>query len=71
VVVSDCWHDRDLERGLKLRKIDATAFQAMMRDEPYIDAGLDKFLFMLPKRYLNEAALWRQVVEPTRPGRSA
>lgn len=39
-----------------------------MTAEPYLDAGLDKFLFMLPKRYLNEAALWREVMEPTRSG---
>jgi len=31
-------------------------------DEPYLDAGIDKFLFMLPKRYLNEP-LWHQVFD--------
>ena len=30
-------------------------------DEPYLDAGLDKFLFMLPKRYL-ERPLWDDVL---------
>ncbi len=37
-------------------------------EEPYLDAGLDKFLFMLPKPYLNQPALWAQVMEPTRSG---
>jgi chloramphenicol 3-O phosphotransferase len=31
-------------------------------DEPYLDAGIDKFLFMLPKCYLNEP-LWHQVFD--------
>ena len=31
-------------------------------DEPYLDAGIDKFLFMLPKRYLDEP-LWHQVFD--------
>ncbi len=31
-------------------------------DDPYLDAGIDKFLFMLPKRYLNEP-LWHQVFD--------
>ncbi|HYF75926.1 MAG TPA: hypothetical protein VD973_02250 [Symbiobacteriaceae bacterium] len=43
------------------------AFQNLM-DEPYVDAGLDKFLFMLPKRFLNDAGYWQQVMEPTRSG---
>jgi chloramphenicol 3-O phosphotransferase len=30
-------------------------------EEPYLDVGLDKFLWMLPKRYLNEPAYWREV----------
>lgn len=36
--------------------------------EPYLDAGLDKFLWMLPKRYLNDPALWSQVMRPTEAG---
>lgn len=43
-------------------------FQALMADVPHVDAGLDRFLFMLPKRYLNDAALWQQVMEPGRSG---
>ncbi|MEZ4667225.1 MAG: AAA family ATPase [Anaerolineae bacterium] len=31
-------------------------------EEPYLEAGIDKFLFMLPKAYLNQAALWHQVI---------
>ena len=31
-------------------------------DEPYLDAGIDKFLFMLPKCYLNEP-LWHRVID--------
>jgi len=31
-------------------------------DAPYLDAGIDKFLWMLPKRYLNEP-LWHEVFE--------
>lgn len=30
-------------------------------EEPYLDAGIDKFLWMLPKRYLNEPAYWREI----------
>ena len=30
-------------------------------DEPYLDAGLDRFLWMLPKRYL-ERPLWDDVL---------
>ncbi len=30
-------------------------------DEPYLDAGLDRFLWMLPKRYLDRP-LWDQVL---------
>ncbi len=44
------------------------AFQTVADDLPYVDAGLDKFLFMLPKRYLNDPQLWQQVMEPTRSG---
>jgi chloramphenicol 3-O phosphotransferase len=29
--------------------------------EPYLDAGLDKFLWMLPRRYLNEPDYWQQI----------
>jgi chloramphenicol 3-O phosphotransferase len=29
--------------------------------EPYLDAGIDKFLWMLPKRYINEPEYWHQV----------
>ena len=36
--------------------------------EPCLDAGLDKFLWMLPKRYLNDATLWSQVMRPTEAG---
>jgi chloramphenicol 3-O phosphotransferase len=43
------------------------AVQATM-EQPYLDAGLDRFLRMLPKRYLSEPALWQQVMEPTRSG---
>jgi hypothetical protein len=42
-----------------------------VRDEPALDAGLDRFLWMLPKRYL-EPPLWDQVlgraVEAGAPG---
>lgn len=31
-------------------------------DEPYLEAGIDKFLFMLPRPYLYEAALWHQII---------
>lgn len=44
------------------------AFQARMPDAPYLEAGLDKFLFMLPKPYLNDPTLWHQVMEPTQSG---
>ena len=33
-------------------------------DEPYLDAGIDKFIFMLPKRYL-DVPLWHEVFEYT------
>ncbi len=33
-------------------------------DEPYLDAGIDKFIFMLPKRYL-DAPLWHEVFKYT------
>lgn len=36
------------------------AFQAIM-DEPYLDAGLDRFLWMLPKRYF-QRPLWDDVL---------
>jgi chloramphenicol 3-O phosphotransferase len=36
------------------------AFQALCVD-PYLDAGLDRFIFMLPKRYL-ERPLWDDVL---------
>lgn len=29
---------------------------------PFLDAGIDKFIFMLPARYLNERELWDQVL---------
>jgi len=32
-----------------------------MLDEPYLDAGIDKFIWMLPKRYL-ERPLWDDVL---------
>lgn len=38
------------------------ALQEMMV-EPYLDAGIDKFLWMLPKRYLNEPDRWQEVYE--------
>jgi len=38
----------------------ARALQNLM-DEPYLDAGLDRFLWMLPKRYLNRP-LWDEVL---------
>ncbi|MBA3871296.1 MAG: chloramphenicol phosphotransferase [Anaerolineae bacterium] len=31
-------------------------------DEPYLEAGIDKFLFMLPNDYLMKAHLWHQVI---------
>ena len=37
------------------------ALQPML-DEPYLEAGIDKFLFMLPRAYLYEAARWHQVI---------
>ena len=33
-------------------------------EEPYLDAGLDKFIWMLPRRYLNPP-LWQEVFEYT------
>lgn len=35
--------------------------QAML-DGPFLDAGIDKFIWMLPERYLNERELWDQVL---------
>ena len=37
-------------------------------DDPYLDAGLDKFLWMLPRPYLNSADLWARVMTPTESG---
>jgi chloramphenicol 3-O phosphotransferase len=37
-----------------------TALQQLL-EEPYLDAGIDKFLWMLPKRYLNEPTYWREL----------
>ncbi|MBI1277414.1 MAG: chloramphenicol phosphotransferase [Anaerolineaceae bacterium] len=31
-------------------------------DEPYLEAGIDKFLFMLPNDYLMKPHLWHQVI---------
>lgn len=31
-------------------------------DEAYLEAGIDKFLFMLPTDYLMNAHLWHQVI---------
>jgi chloramphenicol 3-O phosphotransferase len=31
-------------------------------EEPYLEAGIDKFLFMLPSAYLYEAVRWHQVI---------
>ncbi len=39
-------------------------------DEPYLDAGIDKFLFMLPSRYLNQP-LWSEVFEYVYTNRAA
>ena len=43
-----------------------------MLEEPYLDAGIDKFIWMLPKRYLDRP-LWDDVlglaVEPGQTGR--
>ncbi len=36
------------------------ALQALL-DEPFLDAGIDKFIWMLPKRYL-ERPLWDEVL---------
>jgi chloramphenicol 3-O phosphotransferase len=36
------------------------AFQGLM-DEPYLDAGIDRFIWMLPKRYLDRP-LWDEVL---------
>ncbi len=38
------------------------ALQEIM-DEPYLDAGIDKFLWMLPRRYINEPAYWQRVYQ--------
>jgi chloramphenicol 3-O phosphotransferase len=38
------------------------ALQEIM-EEPYLDAGIDKFLWMLPRRYINDPLYWRQVFE--------
>jgi chloramphenicol 3-O phosphotransferase len=38
---------------------------SMLQDtlsEPYLTAGIDKFLFMLPDRFLKVPALWQQVI---------
>jgi len=43
------------------------ALQATL-PEIYLDAGLDKFIFMLPRPYLNQPSLWAEVMEPTRSG---
>ncbi|MDP9364512.1 MAG: chloramphenicol phosphotransferase, partial [Chloroflexota bacterium] len=43
----------------------ARALQAAM-DEPYLEAGLDRFLWALPARYLN-TALWHEVFRYDRP----
>lgn len=32
-------------------------------DEPYLDAGIDKFLWMLPRRYLNDPVYWQQIYQ--------
>ena len=42
-------------------KTSLVALLQELLEEPYLDAGLDKFLWMLPKRYLNEPAYWREV----------
>jgi chloramphenicol 3-O phosphotransferase len=31
-------------------------------DEAYLEAGIDKFLFMLPTHYLTNAELWHQII---------
>jgi chloramphenicol 3-O phosphotransferase len=41
------------------------ALQAEM-DEPYLEAGMDKFLYMLPRRYL-DLPLWAQVFDVIAP----
>ncbi len=38
------------------------ALQDIM-DKPYLDAGIDKFLWMLPRRYINEPAYWQQLYQ--------
>jgi chloramphenicol 3-O phosphotransferase len=38
-----------------------THLQAML-DGPFLDAGIDKFIWMLPPRYLNERELWDTVL---------
>jgi chloramphenicol 3-O phosphotransferase len=45
------------------------ALQTLM-DEPYLDAGIDKFIWMLPKRYL-DVPLWQEVFEYTWSGSGA
>jgi chloramphenicol 3-O phosphotransferase len=35
--------------------------QAML-DGPFLDAGIDKFIWMLPERYLNQRELWDTVL---------
>lgn len=37
------------------------ALQSIL-DEAYLEAGIDKFLFMLPNDYLTKAHLWHQVI---------
>jgi chloramphenicol 3-O phosphotransferase len=37
------------------------ALQSIL-DEAYLEAGIDKFLFMLPNDYLMKAHLWHQVI---------
>lgn len=34
----------------------------LMLDGPFLDAGIDKFIWMLPERYLNERELWDLVL---------
>lgn len=38
------------------------ALQDMM-DEPYLDAGIDRFLWMLPQRYIKDPAYWQHVYQ--------
>src|SRR5947207_2789726 len=37
------------------------ALQSLL-DDAYLEAGIDKFLFMLPNNYLMKAHLWHQVI---------